>query len=599
MQLIKKIEINYLRSLYTCTIKNAGDLNVIFGRNDSGKSNLLRALNLFFNELTDLHTDLDFDIDLSDARRTLAREAKGRQFIWIKVTFNVPTNYENALGKEISVKRQWNRDGELTQTESPKLKTSGQNARLSRFLGDIDFTYIPAIKDLEVYADLVERMYASAAESSEIVAATKQFVDSVGEQSKNLTAELTELFGSKTSLSAPTDMSTLFRSLDFAHGEDGHSLFKQKGDGIKARHIPEILRFINDGDPRKKFYLWGIEEPENSLDLSAAGKEAVRLAKIASSDTTQIFVTSHSPAFYLIEDNPACNVRRIFIRKQELIDGNIVPDDAVEPIDDIEAADSAMAAAGLMELPHVIRNLSGLREKAAQAEVEAQALREMLNNSTVPRLFVEGKHDVTLFRNCMTQIVGEGRIEFSKLGGTPSTTSGFMAKLLSEGGINAKVPTMFLFDNDQAGRKAFKNLTGEQYIGAPTPTKIAINTFVSCLSCTNDLFKNFLADVGLSQNDAIFEAEFLFDSKLAASTLNEILKENDPERQKIHEDYFRKQQDVVLKLQSFEAGTPGWFFARTVPDRLKTIFVEKMILDLDQHPDLRAVSESIGKTLLP
>lgn len=302
MKLIKKIETNYFRSLYTCTLKDCGDLNVVFGRNDSGKSNFLRALNLFFNEETDLHTELNFDIDLADGRRTLAREAKGKQFIWIKITFTVPSNYQKQLGKEISVKRQWNRDGEINQSESPKLKTKGQISRLSRFLNDIDFTYIPAIKDLEVYADLVERMYASAAESSEIVAATRQFISSVGQQSDALTSDLEDLLGAKTILSAPTDMSSLFRNLDFALGEDAHSLFKQKGDGIKARHIPEILRFINERDTRKKFYIWGIEEPENSLDLSAAGNEAARFNKIATSSSTQIFVTSHSPAFYLVDD---------------------------------------------------------------------------------------------------------------------------------------------------------------------------------------------------------------------------------------------------------------------------------------------------------
>ncbi len=53
MRLIKKVEVKYLRSLYELNIDKAGDLNVIFGRNDSGKSNFLRALNLFFNERTE------------------------------------------------------------------------------------------------------------------------------------------------------------------------------------------------------------------------------------------------------------------------------------------------------------------------------------------------------------------------------------------------------------------------------------------------------------------------------------------------------------------------------------------------------------------
>ena len=106
MKIIKKIEVNYLRSLYSATLEDTGDLNVVFGRNDSGKSNLLRALNLFFNDEIEPERGLDFELDMSDRRKQEARDAKGRQFIWIKITFNVPRNYHGSLGTEIAVKRQ-------------------------------------------------------------------------------------------------------------------------------------------------------------------------------------------------------------------------------------------------------------------------------------------------------------------------------------------------------------------------------------------------------------------------------------------------------------------------------------------------------------
>ena len=48
MRLISEIEIGYFRSIYKINISNIGDMAVFFGRNDSGKSNILRALNLFF-----------------------------------------------------------------------------------------------------------------------------------------------------------------------------------------------------------------------------------------------------------------------------------------------------------------------------------------------------------------------------------------------------------------------------------------------------------------------------------------------------------------------------------------------------------------------
>jgi len=75
MRLIKKIEVRYLRSLYELNLDRAGDLNVVFGRNDSGKSNLLRAMNLFFNGKTEPYQPFDFALDMSDPRKAETRSA--------------------------------------------------------------------------------------------------------------------------------------------------------------------------------------------------------------------------------------------------------------------------------------------------------------------------------------------------------------------------------------------------------------------------------------------------------------------------------------------------------------------------------------------
>jgi energy-coupling factor transporter ATP-binding protein EcfA2 len=283
MRLIKKIEIRYLRSLYTADITSVGDLNVLFGRNDSGKSNVLRALNLFFNNATDANSENDFELDMSDIRRDEARIAKGRQFFWIRVTFSLPSNYQNALGKEISVKKQWNREGDITTSTSPVLETKGKQSRFTRFLNDIDFTYIPAIKGLDVYADLIERMYGAAAETAELGKATDDFVKAIGGQASELTLQLTEMFKTSTRISPPTEMSKLFRNLDFTHGEERHSLFRQKGDGVKARHLPELLRFINENETRKNSISGGLKNLKTLLilellTLKRKGFRSLRLA---------------------------------------------------------------------------------------------------------------------------------------------------------------------------------------------------------------------------------------------------------------------------------------------------------------------------------
>ena len=53
MEIIKSIEITNFRSFKKATKKlKPSELNIFVGQNDQGKSNLLRALNLFFNTVS-------------------------------------------------------------------------------------------------------------------------------------------------------------------------------------------------------------------------------------------------------------------------------------------------------------------------------------------------------------------------------------------------------------------------------------------------------------------------------------------------------------------------------------------------------------------
>ncbi|MFG1400302.1 ATP-dependent nuclease, partial [Xanthobacter sediminis] len=462
MKLIKRIEINYLRSLYDAALNKIGDLNVIFGRNDSGKSNLLRALNLFFNNQIDPGQHLAFDLDMSDRRKQEARDAKGKQIIWIKINFELPSNYKKALGSEISIKRQWNRDGGMSETVFPAMDTPGKQARLTRFMNDIDFTYIPAIKDLNVYADLIERMYGAASETEILRNATTQFVQAIAGQTASLSQQLTDLFGAPAALAPPTEMSRLFRNLDFAHGTDGHSMLRQKGDGIKARHLPELIRFINEKESRKKIFLWGFEEPENSLDLGAAEIEAKRFAAFATRPDTQVFVTSHSPAFYLANtDYEDGTVRRYFITKQIPDEKGVMePSNAATMIDDISEAERRMEQAGLLQLPFVIRQLGVQRDALREKEKEAEFLRAEIQKLRTPTLFVEGKHDVAIFEQSLERLKLNDRIGVKPLSGTPQTTEALLSAILEQGGLSPSAKTLFLFDDDKSGRGAARKLVG-------------------------------------------------------------------------------------------------------------------------------------------
>lgn len=580
MKLIKRIEVNYLRSLYGATISEIGDLNVIFGRNDSGKSNLLRALNLFFNNMVDPGQELSFDLDMSDHRKQEARDAKGKQFIWIKITFNVPQNYVSTLGREISIKRQWNRDGDLTETVSPELNTSGKQARLTRFLNDIDFTYIPAIKDLTVYADLIERMYSAASETEVLRNATDDFVRAIAGQTSSLAEQLTQLFGAPAALAPPTEMSRLFRNLDFAHGADGHSMLRQKGDGVKARHLPELIRFINEKEPRKKLFLWGFEEPENSLDLSAAEAEARRFASFSERSDTQVFITSHSPAFYLANcDTNLCAVRRHFITKQVPNEGNVMfPKNAASMINDLTEAEQRMEQAGLLQLPFIIRHMGDQRRAIQDKEQEAETLRLTIKELQRPTLFVEGIHDVDMFKSAAMRLGRAELFEIKPLGGTPQTTEALFTAILEQGGVAINARTVFLFDDDKAGRGAARKLIKTTPSFQPTP--YGKNSHVLVLNRTNE-FDLFLKRRSISNEQAFFTAEFLFPAEQAAQLCLELTNSSKAAevrewKQQINGDYWPAVgQKTCGELVSATPGSVDWFFARGVPACLKHDFSEE------------------------
>ena len=61
---IQSIRIKNFRSIRNATV-NVSGMNIFVGLNDVGKSNVLKALNLFFNNNTDYDMKFDFEKDFS------------------------------------------------------------------------------------------------------------------------------------------------------------------------------------------------------------------------------------------------------------------------------------------------------------------------------------------------------------------------------------------------------------------------------------------------------------------------------------------------------------------------------------------------------
>ena len=110
MILIDSIEIKYFRSIYQMKINNIKDVFVLSGKNDAGKSNVLKALNLFFNNNVDWKTDFSFQRDFSFRRLAEVRKSiKGKMFIEVSVGFNRTESYKNSLPEKFIVTKTWRR----------------------------------------------------------------------------------------------------------------------------------------------------------------------------------------------------------------------------------------------------------------------------------------------------------------------------------------------------------------------------------------------------------------------------------------------------------------------------------------------------------
>jgi predicted ATPase len=450
MKLIKNIEIGYFRSIYKCELRDLSDLNIIFGRNDSGKSNLLRALNLFFNGYTNPERVFKFPIDFARARSNeVQRTPNARKFIYVKVTFRTPSNYRASLGPEFFVKKTWSTLNQEGVEEHSSTISANNVGYLSRFLKQVHFHYIPAIKDRKIFQYLLGQVHKTLSADEAFQASLNDFSANVQERTQALAQSIEQNLSLRSVLAPPQNVDELFQSLDFdtksPASPESYSLTLQRGDGIQVRHIPEILRFICDNGSR--YHIWGFEEPENSLELANAVEEAKALLGHASTNHIQCFTTSHSPAFFNMHDT---RVKRYFVSKNEMNDAWA---SKVQDITNESDHDCMTLMGDSVYLPVISASLSAAVTRANELQTARQTLEQAITALQKPIVFVEGASDVRVFTAAakLLQPALVHRVRFVEGRGT------IALKPLAQRGetlsnITATRPVFVITDDDKAAR---------------------------------------------------------------------------------------------------------------------------------------------------
>ncbi|CAN5379236.1 AAA family ATPase [soil metagenome] len=422
---IRSIHVENFRSIRSIDA-DLRDLSIFVGRNDCGKSNILRALNLFFNDETNPGVEFDFSEDYNFFAPVRARRAKE---IVVRVEIDLPESYRETNGDVIVWTRRWREDGpwgEDYEYVGQRITRNRRNqevrtdvripdkSNVHSLLRKIEFEYVPAIKDADYFDGLRGRIYGIIAEAAARTFhdSSTAFEQSIGDHLTDLTVNITTSLGFDTRLALPRDLSHIFERLDFLSGEKSVSL-NNRGDGIKARHIPLILRFMADkkaalqrrgGSPISS--IWAYEEPENNLEIGSAVQLADELLGVARSGTAQIILTTHSPAFYDLgqrEESVSLN----FVARSADLDGTVIKTD-VTGIDE-SLGTLAMLAPRISDMVTQIRQQENAKSEAAR-----------LAEELCPRIFVEGETDRIILSRALQiyfpQAVAQVRFETKRDG---------------------------------------------------------------------------------------------------------------------------------------------------------------------------------------
>jgi hypothetical protein len=443
---IKEVQIKNFRSIVNQKF-STGDINVIVGKNDVGKSNFLKALNLFFNDHTDLDTDFDFEVDFSKLGKTGSKMA---QEIVIRLELTPPPSYKSK--KNILWTKVWRRDGRVPSKEviihTDRTKLSDKS-RVRYWMERIKFRYVPAIKSERFFQVLLGDLHDTLSDSIEknILIASTEFTNQIKFATKAMSEAILSRLDLSSELQLPTNLRNIFSVLDFnTKNESVDISLVRRGDGIKTRHIPIILKFLADkeNDTRtqgapKINTIWGFEEPENNLELFRCLEIAKEFYEYSSE--IQMFLTTHSPAIYLIDklnsfyDIPNFKPDKITLLQVSTIQNN---GSIISTINKEE--DTLNQEMGLMPLvsPYLVIEY----KKQNELRNKINELTKLIDSNDLPFVFVEGetdekyflkaieiynRNDIKFYIKWIGRTIDEDRVEFTGDTALNQTKSFFLA----------------------------------------------------------------------------------------------------------------------------------------------------------------------------
>lgn len=462
--LISKIKIQYLRSIYELNIKDLDEINIFSGSNDVGKSNIIKALNLFFNGQFDWDTPFSFQPNYSHQRLKDVKRAKAGQLFQVSVTFNRPSSYKNSLPPTFTVRRRWTRtdfdqwddvEKRLKHKDAPNTTPTKASQQLTKFLNRLRFYYVPAIRSVDYFSFLLSQLQdvlIDERNDDPLEEAARTINERINKQTLELQKAFNDVAGLGAKLALPTDTSELFKAMSIL--TDSEIPLQNRGDGIQGLYIPAVLDYIcrsNQG-----FSMWGFEEPENSLEYVRV-QELVAALQNQYAKSAQIFISTHSPALVSMEGENVTK-HRVFRGEND----NTLTVRTYAKGTEYDENSALISELGFLDLANRVDK--AYRDGLAEIEDLRRKASELAKIQR-PMLYVEGKNDVITLRYAWKTLFPDNECPFDieKADPNPESKGGgagadSVKKYLEVASPNSPFVIVGLFDRDDEGLNKYGSL---------------------------------------------------------------------------------------------------------------------------------------------
>lgn len=498
--------VNNFRSITAARKIQTNNMTVLVGKNNEGKSNILRALTLAMDIMKIYCSDpralqiavrqyLKYHYSWEKDYPMSLQECNPNGFSSIDLNFELNEQDISVIRSLTGIRMSGcipvrvSTNGITAKIDIPKRGTAAfSNAENKKKLIEyvcfkIDFNFIPAVRTekdaYRVIETLIEKSLATLDENEEYIAATQK-IESLQQEVLNTIANqivnplqefLPTVKNVKIRMEKEKRKVALRRNTEIIIDDGTPTPIQQKGDGIKSLTALAMLNIPARSD---RVSVVAIEEPESHLHPESARQLYDTIMSL--SETHQVVLTTHSPLF----------VNRVNLKENIIVnEGKATPVKKIKEIRDVLGT-------------HVSDNLTNAENiLMVEGEDDKIVLDKLLPNMS----------------NVIKHAIQSGTLVIDYIGGSGNLTY----KLSFYRNLQCKYHV--LLDNDDAGRRAGEDAERQGLLSVRNVTYTICNgspnaEIEDCYS--KDVYKEVILDeFGVNVNVAEFRGNKKWSDRMA------------------------------------------------------------------------------------